>query len=234
MIADHVARAGRTSIGKKAVSFDGKNMVPNDRPKTVYWLDNTLYLNITNQCSNNCYFCLKRFRRGVGGFNLKLAKEPTVAEVTAELAEVLQMRSWDGLVFCGFGEPTMRLGVLLEVARWVRQHYGRPLQIRLDTNGHGYALNSGRDVAAELKAAGVDRVSVSLNAGDRETYSEICKPTLPDAYEAVVDFISKAKVVLNGEASAVRLPEVDLSKAQMVAEGLGVSFKVREYIPCFY
>ena len=202
--------------------------------KTVYWLDNTLYLNITNQCTNSCYFCLKRYRRGVGGFNLKLAGEPNVAQITAELAEVLHMRSWDGLVFCGFGEPTERLDVLLEVARWVRQHCGRPLQIRLDTNGHGYVLNSGRDVAAELKAAGVDKVSVSLNAGDRETYMEICKPAFPDAYEAVLDFIRKAKLVLAVEVTAVRLPEVDLAKVQSVADGLGAAFKVREYIPCFY
>lgn len=203
-------------------------------PATVYWLDNTLYLNITNQCSNSCYFCIKRYRRGVGGFNLKLANDPSVAEIKAELEEVLHMRRWDGLVFCGFGEPTQRLDVLLEVTRWVRQHYGRPLQIRLDTNGNGYLLNAGREVAAELKVAGVDKISVSLNAGDRETYIEICKPTYPDAYEAVLDFIRKANLVLNVEVTAVRLPEVDLAKTQAVADDLGVPFKVREYIPCFY
>jgi len=205
-----------------------------ETPRTVYWLDNTLYLNITNRCSNSCYFCLKRYKRGVGGFNLNLTHEPTVEEITSELSEVLHMRSWDGLVFCGFGEPTERLDVLLEVARWVRQHYGRPLQIRLDTNGHGYLLNPGRDVEGELKSAGVNRVSVSLNAGDKETYIEICKPTFPDAYEAVLEFIRKAKLGLEVEVSAVRLPEVDLAKVQAVADGLGVKFKVREYIPCFY
>lgn len=203
-------------------------------PTTVYWLDNTLYLNITNQCSNCCYFCLRRYRRGVGGFNLKLPAEPTVEQITAELAGVLHMRSWEGLVFCGFGEPTERLDVLLEVARWVRAHYGRPLQVRLDTNGHGYKLNPGRDVACELKAAGVDKVSVSLNAGDKETYDEICKPTFPDAFEAVLDFVRRAKLVLLVEVTAVRLPEVDLEKAKVVADGLGVAFRVREYIPCFY
>lgn len=209
-------------------------MAQYDSPKTVYWLDNTLYLNITNQCSNACYFCLKRYRCGVGGFNLKLKEEPSVSQITAELAEVLHMRSWDGLVFCGFGESTKRLDVLLEVARWARQHYGRPLQIRLDTNGHAYVLNPGRDVAAELKAAGVEKVSVSLNAGDRETYMEICKPTFPDAYDVVLDFVLKAKLVLTVEVTAVRLPEVDLAKVQAVADGLGVVFKVRVYIPCFY
>jgi hypothetical protein len=30
------------------------------------------------------------------------------------------------------------------------------------------------------------------------------------------------------------MSEVDISKAQAVAEGLGVKFRVREYIPCFY
>jgi TatD family-associated radical SAM protein len=214
-------------------THSGENM-SNERPRTVYWLDNTLYLNITNQCSNCCYFCLKRYRRGVGGFNLKLTEEPSVAQIIVELSEVLHMRSWDGLVFCGFGEPTERLDVLLEVAQWVRQHYGRPLQIRLDTNGHGYALNANRDVSAELKFAGVNKVSVSLNAGDSETYSEICKPSFPDAYEAVLDFIRKAKLTLNVEVTAVRLPEVDLEKVKEVTNGLGVAFKVREYIPCFY
>jgi cyclic pyranopterin phosphate synthase len=209
-------------------------MSQSEKPKTVYWLDNTLYLNITNQCSNSCYFCLKRYRRGVGGFNLKLTHEPTLEEITAELSEVLHMRSWDGLVFCGFGEPTQRLDVLLEVARWVRQHYGRPLQIRLDTNGHGYVLNTGRDVVAELKEAGADKVSVSLNAGDRETYAEICKPTFSEAYEAVLEFIRRAKLVLEVEVTVVRLPEVDLAKVRAVVDGLGVVFKVREYIPCFF
>jgi TatD family-associated radical SAM protein len=144
------------------------------------------------------------------------------------------MRSWDELIFCGFGEPTERLDVLLEITRWIRQHYRRPLQIRLNTNGHGYVLNPGRDVAAELKEAGVDKVSVSLNAGDRETYMEICKPIFANAYETVIDFIQKTKPVLQIEVTAVRMQEVDLTKAQAVADKLGVKFRVREYVPCFY
>ncbi len=206
----------------------------NEKPRFVYWLDNTLYLNITNQCSNSCYFCLKRYKRGVGAFNLKLEAEPSTVQIKAELEKALHRRSWGELVFCGFGEPTERLDVLLEVTRWVRQHYGGPLQIRLDTNGHGYALNPSRDVAVELKAAGVDKVSVSLNAGDKKTYDEICRPTSPDAYEAVRDFVCKANFVLDVEVTAVRVPEVDLAKVQSVADSLGVKFKVREYIPCFF
>ena len=83
------------------------------------------------------------------------------------------------------------MDVLLAVARWIRQHYGKPLKIRVNTNGQGYVLNLGRDVVAELRAAGVDKVSVSLNAGDRETYVEICKPSFAGAYEAVMDFVAE-------------------------------------------
>ena len=209
-------------------------MAQKENATTAYWLDNTLYLNITNQCSNNCFFCFKHYRSGVGGFNLKLAQEPSIQQITAELSEVLNMRSWNEIVFCGFGEPTARLDVLLMVARWIRGHYGSPVQIRVNTNGHGYRLNPGRDVAAELKTAGVDKVSVSLNAGDKETYMEICKPSFADAYEAVLDFICRAKKVLEVEATVVRMPEVDVSKAMAAAEKLGVKFRVREYIPCFY
>ena len=146
----------------------------------------------------------------------------------------MNTRRWEEAVFCGFGEPTERLDVLLEVARWIKQHYGRPLRIRVNTNGHGYLLNHGRDVAEELKAAGVDSVSVSLNAGDKETYMEICRPTFSRGYEAVVDFIKKAKTVVEVEATAVRMPEVDIAKVKAVADGLDVRFRVREYIPCFY
>lgn len=209
-------------------------MAEHNKPKTVYWIDNTLYLNITNQCSNCCYFCIRKYKRGVGGFNLKLKEEPTVKEIKTELSEVLHLRNWDELVFCGFGEPTERLDVLLEVAKWVKQCQVRPLKMRVDTNGHAYLLNPGRDVAAEMKNAGIEKVSVSLNAETKEKYMEICKPNFPEAYEALLDFICKTKKLLEVEVTAVRLPEVNLAKVQAVAHNLGVKFKVREYIQCFY
>jgi TatD family-associated radical SAM protein len=95
-------------------------------------------------------------------------------------------------------------------------------------------LNGGRDVASELRGAGVDTVSVSLNAGDEGTYTEICKPSFPGAYEAVLDFVQKAKCSLEVEATVVRMPEVDVAKAQVVAGSLGVKFRIREYIPCYF
>jgi TatD family-associated radical SAM protein len=123
---------------------------------------------------------------------------------------------------------------LLEVAQWIKAHYPRIL-IRLDTNGHGYALNKGRDVAKELKAAGVSKVSVSLNGHNEETYSENCRPKFTGAFEAVLEFVTKAKKAeLEVEVSAVRMPEVDIPKVKAITESMGVPFRIREYIPCFW
>ena len=205
-----------------------------EKPRTVYWLDNSIYLNITNKCSNTCFFCIKNFKRGVGGFNLKLNAEPSAAQVISELKEVINMKNWAEVVFCGFGEPTERLDCLLEVTRWIRQHYGKRLVVRVNTNGHGYVLNRGRDVAKELKAAGVDKVSVSLNAGDEMAYQEVCRPKFDNAYGAVLEFIAKAKQELEVEITAVRMPEVDLQKIEAIAEEMRVKFRLRDYIPCFW
>jgi GTP 3',8-cyclase len=203
-------------------------------PSIAYWLQNQLYLNITNKCTNNCFFCLRNFKQGIDGFNLKLPADPRIEEIISELQTVLHMRNWEEIVFCGFGEPTAQLDVLLEAARYIRKHYGRHVPMRVDTNGHGNWLNRGRDVAAELKAAGIDKLSVSLNAGEEETYNEICRPTFSGAYGEVLGFIKKAKEVLEVEVSVVRMPEVDIGKASVTAKQLGVPLKVRDYIACFF
>jgi len=202
-------------------------------PSVVYWLGNSIYLNVTNRCSNSCYFCFRKFKTGIREFNLKLEKEPTLEEVIEELRKVINRKNCSDVVFCGFGEPLERLNLVLELTRWVKKHYWKT--VRVDTNGQGYLLNKGRDVVRELKEAGVDKVSVSLNAHDKETYNQICKPVFEDAYENVLEFIKNAKEEgLETEATAVRIPEVDLAKVKELAERIGIKFAVREYIPCFW
>ena len=209
-------------------------MVRGEKPRIAYWLNNSLYLNITNRCSNDCWFCFRNFKQGVGGFNLKLEREPTTAEVKTELEYALPLKRWGEVVFCGFGEPTVRLDVLLEVARWMRKR-GVSVPIRVDTNGHGYALNKGRDVVEELQGAGVNKVSISLNGHDEASYAENCRPQFEGGFAAVLEFIKKAKKAgLDVEVSAVRMPEVDMEKVGAVAESLGVPLRIRDYIPCFW
>ncbi len=210
-------------------------MVRGEKPRIVYCLDNSLYLNITNRCSNRCWFCFRNFKNGVGGFNLKLEHEPTVGELEAELEAVLGLRRWSEVVFCGFGEPTERLDVLLEVARRLVEWCGDAILIRVNTNGHGYVLNEGRDVAGELRDAGVSSVSVSLNGHNEVSYAENCRPKFSGGFASVVDFVKEAKAAgLSVEVSVVRIPEIDIEKVKVVAESLNVPLRIRDYIPCFW
>jgi len=198
----------------------------NKKPSIVYWLGNSVYLNITNRCSNRCCFCVRQFKDGLNEFILNLQKEPSATEVTEELAKVLPRKNWDEVVFCGFGEPLQRLDVVLKVTKWIKKNHPTTT-VRVNTNGQGYLLNKGRDVISELKAAGVDKVNVSLNAQDKQTYNKICKPVFDDAYESILEFIEKAKKVMETEATAVTVPEVDLAKVKELAKTMGVKFRAR-------
>jgi TatD family-associated radical SAM protein len=208
------------------------------KPSVVYWLPNanargySLYLNITNRCPNNCYFCFKKFKNGIQEFNLKLRGEPSSNEVIEELQNVINRENWSEVVFCGFGEPLERLSCVLEVTGWINQYSGKV--VRVDTNGQGYLLNNGKDVVKELKKAGVDKISVSLNAHDKAPYNQVCKPVFENAFENVLEFIEKAKEDLETEITAVTIPEVDISKVREIAKRIEVAFRVREYIPCFW
>ncbi len=202
-------------------------------PSTVYWLGNSVYLNITNQCPNKCWFCFRNFKKGVSDFNLKLQNEPPINSIIDNLKQVLPRRRWSEVVFCGFGEPTARLDVLLELTRWIKTNYPS-LPIRLDTNGQGFALNPCREVATELKEAGISSASVSLNGHDEQTYNENCRPSTDKAFSNVLEFVKKAKTEFTVEISAIIMPEVDIGKVKAVAETLGVPFRVRDYIPCFW
>ncbi len=208
-------------------------MVRDNKPRTVYWLEDKLYLNITNKCSNACIFCFRNFKRGIGEFTLKLSEEPTFEDIVKEIDESLRHYTWKEVIFCGFGEPTTRLDLLLELARYLKKRVSN-IPIRVNTNGQGQLLNPNRAVVAEMKTAGVERVSVSMNASDEETYDEVCKPSIRGAFEAVLDFTLEAKQKLEVEVTAVTTPEVDISKVEILAKKLGVKFRLRQCIPCFW
>jgi TatD DNase family protein len=192
----------------------------------AYPIRRSLYVNMTNTCSNRCTFCPRASGRfAVKGHDLYLREEPSAEELLSAL-EDLGPAAYEEVVFCGFGEPTLRLDALKAVARAVKQRWRLP--VRLNTNGHGSAL-AGRDITPEL-AGLVDTVSVSLDAADAQTYDRLCRPTIPDAFAAVQDFLRRAKAhVPHVRATAVAVPGLDIAAIRRVAEDLGVEFVEREY-----
>lgn len=195
----------------------------------VYWLDNRLYLNITNRCTNDCYFCLRKFKKGIAGFNLRLKKEPSDASILHELKNVTR-RKWKEYVFCGFGEPTLRLDALLQASRWIKSE--KSGLVRVDTNGHGLLIHPGRDIFSEFRNAGVDKIAVSLNAHTESLYNEVCRPRFQNAFPGVLEFIERARDSgIAVEITAVAIPEINVSAVKHLAERMKVGFRARPCIP---
>ncbi len=196
-----------------------------DRMDTIYYeAHKNLYINLTNRCSADCVFCIRNFADGVYGYNLRLSKEPTTEEVMGAL-EGLDLSKYREIVFTGLGEPTIRLDVVLAVTSWLKS---RNIRVRLDTNGQAVLINPGRDIISELKSAGIDSISVSLNAESEEKYNELCRPVHKNAYGAVLDFIRQArKAGISTRVTVVNVPEIDLEKCEKLAGELDSDFHIR-------
>jgi len=203
---------------------DNDNRVPMCKDTISYEAFGNLYLNITNQCSASCVFCIRHFSNGVYGYNLRLSREPSEGEIIREL-ESLNLTQYKEVVFTGFGEPTCRFDILLRLTEWLQK---KGMHVRLDTNGHASLMYPGRDVAEELKTAGLDAVSVSLNAESEEKYNRFCKPVFEGSYGALLDFTKKAVTAgIRTRMTVVWQPDINISECERIASGLGASFKVR-------
>jgi len=207
-----------TTLNAKRLFGIGK--LPEDG-EIAYQIRDSLYLNITNRCTNKCSSCVKFHGDYVKGHRLRLSHEPSEEELKQEIGDPSRFRE---IVFCGYGEPLYRIETVKNISRWVKQQGGR---VRVNTNGHANLIHR-RNIVPELKGI-VDSISVSLDAQDRQTYNSICAPAFPDAYDAVVEFVREAKrTVPQVQITVVNLPEVDLVQCRLIADDLGVSFRVRE------
>jgi len=198
---------------------------PNE-PRLAYPIRDALYLNITNRCTLACMFCAKRSDWSVKGHYLKLEHEPSAAELRAAVAAETARRAFREIVFCGFGESTLRLELLRELAAGFK---AQGCRVRLDTDGLA-SLVHGRDVVPDLVGA-IDAVSVSLNAPDAATHARLCPSRFGErAWPAVVEFLRSAQRHLGDvTATVVGLSDLDVEACRRVADGLGVRFRVRPY-----
>lgn len=192
----------------------------------AYPIRRSLYLNLTNRCTADCVFCTRLTKPVVKGHNLALRREQEADAV--EMIAAIQAQggagAWEEFVFCGYGEPIMRLDVLKEVAAWLKAGGAK---VRLNTNGHGDLWHK-RPVAAEL-AGLVDVVSISLNADNAAQYTALVKPAWGErSFQAMLDFArDAARVVPEVVFSVVDDGTLDLAACKALAEAHGAVFRVR-------
>ncbi|MBN2495887.1 MAG: TatD family hydrolase [Deltaproteobacteria bacterium] len=184
-----------------------------------------LYLNVTNRCTLGCRFCLKHAGYDALGVPLGLLEEPSADEVLRAARRELRAAKASEVVFCGLGEPLLRLDLVCQVGRALR---AEGVRVRVDTDGLA-SLVHGLDAPRALAGA-ADAISISLNAHDRQTHAELC-PSVhgPRAFDAVCEFIRGCAAQLpEVTASVVRQAEIDIDAARALALSLGAGqFRVR-------
>jgi TatD DNase family protein len=180
---------------------------------------------LTSRCTNRCRFC-PRVKGTVKGHYIDIPedKEPDSEEVISAIGDPLK---WDEVVFCGFGEPTLRLEVMLKVARWLKSQGVQ--KIRLNTNGQGNLINE-RDITPDL-AGSFDSISISLNESRADLYQAISQSEFGEAaFEALLDFTRRCVTCLPEVVlTVVSYPGVDVEAARSLAQSLGAGFRAREY-----
>lgn len=197
----------------------------------VYLLEGKIYINLTNSCTNNCVFCIRSIKDDVVGTNLFLNTENVKAEdVISQLNDMKDKLSSE-IIFCGYGEPMLKLNVIKEVAKYIKENYPNTI-LRVNTNGHANAVYK-RNVLPELKGL-IDKFSVSLNGENEEVYNELSQPNIENAYESVKEFIAEAvKEGFDTTATIVtgyKNYKVDMSKCIEITEKLGAKFRERPWI----
>lgn len=188
----------------------------------AYTIRDSLYLSLTDRCTLVCEFCPKtQGIRQVQGYDLTLDHRPEVDELVGAVGDPSRYHE---VVFCGYGEPTLRLKTLLAVAEVIKARGGR---VRVNTDGLANLVHK-RNVLPEM-AGKVDALSVSLNAQDEATYIRHCRPQLPGSYAAVLAFLREApRWVPDVTATAIDgLEGVDVDACRRLADSLGVKFRAR-------
>ncbi|MEH6578987.1 MAG: TatD family nuclease-associated radical SAM protein [Amphritea sp.] len=194
-----------------------------DTSTLVYQIEDNLYVNLTDRCTLACQFCPKHNGcTEVKGYELEMGLRPEAEQIIQLIGDP---KRYAAIVFCGYGEPTLRLKQLLQVARWVKDNGGNT---RINTDGLGNLVNK-RNILPELSEC-IDSLSISLNAQNEEIYNKHCVPALPGAYEAMLAFVEQApNYIADVSASAINgLDGVDIDACSKLAETRGVKFRQRE------
>lgn len=228
IIAEKIAKIvhATTDDIERTTSYNAKKLFgigSLDPPRFVYPLKHALYINLTIRCNADCVFCDRKGEATIKGHNLRITREPDAKEVIDQIGDPAK---YEEIVFCGYGEPTIRLEELKEVARWVKEHGGK---VRLNTDGHGSVINK-RNIVPELVGL-IDSVSISLNSTDPEQYGRLMRLDGPRFHAAMIEFARECQRLLPEVVmSIVGMDEVDQERArEFVEKTLGMKYRLRSY-----
>ncbi|SDB09747.1 TIGR04100 family radical SAM protein [Eubacterium oxidoreducens] len=195
----------------------------------LYKVHNNLYVNLTNKCPCACTFCLRQNMDRIGESNsLWLDHEPSFEEVKAAF-EQFNLSAYNEVVFCGFGEPTEALDVLLQTAKFVKNTYKK--KIRINTNGLGNLVNN-KDITPLFKDL-IDTVSISLNTSNADDYHKLVQSKFGDcSFNEMLKFAeSCTNYVPNVILTTVEttISKDDEAACQKICDKIGATYRIRPW-----
>jgi TatD DNase family protein len=172
-----------------------------------------------------CPYCVKRkWSNKFNGNNLKLEKEPSSKEV---MESIENPKKYNEIIFCGYGDPLVRLEEVKEIAKWIKDNDGK---VRINTAGLANRYH-GKNILPELKDI-VDIVSISLNGATPQEHNRLNNPIYKEeSFSEVLNFVKEAKnYIPEVVITAVEFPGFDVSKVSALAKKIGVRFRSRPYL----
>ena len=192
----------------------------------LYDYEDSLYVNLTNKCPCACVFCIRKETDHVGNSDsLWLDHEPTVEEVKKEFKN-FDLNKYEEIVFCGYGEPLVRINEVVEVAKYIRSISN--IKIRVNTNGLSDLIHNKK--TAQMLKDNIDAVSISLNAPNKVKYNEVTKPKFGEkSYEALLDFATDFKKYIKEVNFSVvdEINEKEIQESKELAESMNIPLRVR-------
>jgi GTP 3',8-cyclase len=150
-----------------------------------------LRISVTDRCNYKCVYC-RTGNEGAQYTELPIADYLRMVRLFVSLGiEKVRLTGGEPLLRSGLVEMVASLAQLrttyrTDGARYATGEEGRPLDIALTTNGHLL-----EPLAAPLKAAGLSRITVSMDAVDPETFARITR--VPRSFERVLAGVRAAQ-----------------------------------------
>ncbi|MBO4389863.1 MAG: septum formation protein Maf [Lachnospiraceae bacterium] len=195
----------------------------------IYEFQNKLYVNLTNKSATSTAFVERQYTDQINSLeSLWLDHEPTMIEVLTELSN-WYIAQYKELVFCGYGEPTERMDLVLDIANFVKKRSN--IIIRLNTNGLSNLVN-GPEIVSKYRDT-IDEVSISMVSSTPNSYLTLSQSTYGiDSFQALLDYAAACKdagckVIMSTVESTIT--EEQEAKCRSICEELGVEYVIREY-----
>lgn len=195
----------------------------------LYEVHGNLYVNLTNRCPCACTFCLRQTRDHMEESGVLWLEHDTTLEELIAAFQKTDLSNYQEVVFCGFGEPTEALEVLLGGAKYVKEHYPNP--IRINTNGLGNLIH-GTDITPRLEGL-IDTVSISLNTPNAEEYHKLVRSKFGEqSFDAMLDFAKKCtrhvpRVVMTTVSTTISHEEEEACRK--ICQRIGAEYRIRPW-----